>query len=223
MEKNEDDNKESYNNSEKEEDDLPFGSKEKTMTVLNDLFKHGQNLSFNSILGTSMDERQSKLDSALELTQTFLKNKPSIIGWLRSNLFEESECNIPMALLFIALYEQHLLPYQKKTECDFRFYISFTSPFLNLNFVYLKKNYSCLNFEVHSATNFCPNPTFLWVATVLGNCSATFSPAASCLPLLAVLGLPPSAATNIRSASIFVGYPNLDCTCDPLHDKRDVL
>ncbi|XP_018308837.1 uncharacterized protein [Mycetomoellerius zeteki] len=119
MEKNEDDNKESYNNSEKEEDDLPFGSKEKTMTVLNDLFKHGQNLSFNSILGTSMDERQSKLDSALELTQTFLKNKPSIIGWLRSNLFEESECNIPMALLFIALYEQHLLPYQKKTECDF--------------------------------------------------------------------------------------------------------
>ncbi|KYM79399.1 hypothetical protein ALC53_10194, partial [Atta colombica] len=58
---------------------------------------------------------------------------------------------------------------------------------------------------------------------VLGNCSATFSPAVSCLPLLAVLGLPPAAATNIRPASIFVNYPNLDCTCDPLHGKRNVL
>lgn len=142
MEKNEDDNKESYNNSEKEEDDLPFGSKEKTMTVLNDLFKHGQNLSFNSILGTSMDERQSKLDSALELTQTFLKNKPSIIGWLRSNLFEESECNIPMALLFIALYEQHLLPYQKKTECDFRYDVESIVLLLTLECYYTYINFT---------------------------------------------------------------------------------
>ncbi|XP_012058587.1 PREDICTED: uncharacterized protein LOC105621742 [Atta cephalotes] len=119
MEKNEDDNNESNNNSKKNEDKLPFGSKENAITVLNDLFKHGQNLPFNSILGTSMDERQSKMDSALELTQTFLKNKPSIVGWLRSNLFEESEYNVPMALLFISLYEQHSLPHQKETECDF--------------------------------------------------------------------------------------------------------
>jgi len=121
MEKNEDDNNESNNNNKKKEDKLPFGSKENAITVLNDLFKHGQNLPFNSILGTSMDERQSKMDSALELTQTFLKNKPSIVGWLRSNLFEESEYNVPMALLFIALYEQYSLPHQKETECDFRY------------------------------------------------------------------------------------------------------
>ncbi|XP_018372402.1 PREDICTED: uncharacterized protein LOC108767170 isoform X2 [Trachymyrmex cornetzi] len=119
MEKNEDDNNESNNNSKKKEGKLPFGSKENAITVLNDLFKHGQNLPFNSILGMSVDERQSKMHSALELTQTFLENKPSIVGWLRSNVFEESECNVPMALLFIALYEQHSLPHQKKTECDF--------------------------------------------------------------------------------------------------------
>ncbi|XP_011053105.1 PREDICTED: uncharacterized protein LOC105145330 isoform X2 [Acromyrmex echinatior] len=118
MEKNEDDNNKSNDNSKKKEDNLPFGSKENAITVLNDLFKHGQNLPFNSILGTSIDERQSKLDSALELTETFLKNKPSIVGWLRSNLFEESNFNVPMALLFIALYEQHSLP-QMETECDF--------------------------------------------------------------------------------------------------------
>ena len=127
MEKNEDDNNKSNDNSKKKEDNLPFGSKENAITVLNDLFKHGQNLPFNSILGTSIDERQSKLDSALELTETFLKNKPSIVGWLRSNLFEESNFNVPMALLFIALYEQHSLP-QKETECDFRYDVESINP-----------------------------------------------------------------------------------------------
>ncbi|KYN12704.1 hypothetical protein ALC57_15120 [Trachymyrmex cornetzi] len=317
MEKNEDDNNESNNNSKKKEGKLPFGSKENAITVLNDLFKHGQNLPFNSILGMSVDERQSKMHSALELTQTFLENKPSIVGWLRSNVFEESECNVPMALLFIALYEQHSLPHQKKTECDFsevyQFLYKMTTnqpaPQLSHNSAtvlhkllseiieevwpntqpdllrYLKVSHHVMQqrttqtsidippiarfvivveiFSVfqnaeflftedgapsrfspvvqhvavrcHVAKSLCRVsariaavfPSMLGsnasIVVVLGNCSATFSPAASCPPLLAVLGFPPAAAINIRPASIFVGYPNLDCTCDPLHDKRNVL
>ncbi|KYN05186.1 hypothetical protein ALC62_03987 [Cyphomyrmex costatus] len=115
MEKNDNDNEESNAKREK----LPFGSKENMITVLNDLFKYGhQNLPFSSVLGMSTDECRSNIDSAFKLTQTFLKDKPSVVGWLHSNLFKESEYNIPMALLFIALYEQQSLP-QKKIECDF--------------------------------------------------------------------------------------------------------
>ncbi|XP_071648925.1 uncharacterized protein [Temnothorax longispinosus] len=111
------------NDGKPKEEGLPFGDKENTIMILNALFRHGcQDLPFNVIPGMSMKEYHSKMESALELTETAVKNKPSIVDWLRSGLFEEDECNVPLALLFIALYEQHPSPEDDRedVECNFR-------------------------------------------------------------------------------------------------------
>jgi len=101
------------------EDEFVFGNRENTIDILNALFRYGrQDLPFN-ISGMSMMECQSKMDSALKLAETNFKSKPSIVDWIRSGLFEENECNVPLALLFIALYEH---PFnQENAECDFRY------------------------------------------------------------------------------------------------------
>ncbi|XP_077279559.1 uncharacterized protein LOC143906988 isoform X2 [Temnothorax americanus] len=111
------------NDGKPKEEELPFGDKENTITILNALFRHGcQDLPFNVIPGTSMSMKDyhSKMDSALKLTETAVENKPSIVDWLRSGLFEEDERNVPLALLFVALYEQRPSPDREDVECNFR-------------------------------------------------------------------------------------------------------
>lgn len=104
------------------EEELPFDNKENTIMILNALFRYGRrDLPFNIIPDMSKKEYHSKMDSALRLTETAVKNKPSLVDWLRSGLFEENEYNVPLALLFIAFYEQHPSPDQKDMECDFRY------------------------------------------------------------------------------------------------------
>lgn len=107
---------------ETKEEELPFDNKENTIMILNALFRYGRrDLPFNIIPGMSKKEYHSKMDSALKLAETAVKNKPSLVDWLRSGLFEENECNVPLALLFIAFYEQHPSSDQKDMECDFRY------------------------------------------------------------------------------------------------------
>lgn len=123
MERNENrmEENDSNNDDKPKEDELPFGGKKNVVSILDALFKHGRgNLPFSVIPGMSVTECQSAMDSALGSTETVVKNKPSIINWLRGGLFEANECNVPLALLFIALYEQHPVPYDKNVECDFR-------------------------------------------------------------------------------------------------------
>lgn len=103
------------------EEKLPFGNKKDTIMILNALFRHGRwDLPFNIIPNMSMNEYHSKMDSALKVTEIAVKDKPSIVDWLRSGLFEENECNVSLALLFIAWYEQHPSPDQEDVECNFR-------------------------------------------------------------------------------------------------------
>lgn len=115
MEKND-----SNNDRKMKEEKFPFGNKENTIMILNALFRHGrQDLPFNIIPG--LKEYHSKMDSALKLTEIAVKDKPSIVDWLRSGLFEENECNVPLALLFIAWYEQYPSSDQENIECNFRY------------------------------------------------------------------------------------------------------
>lgn len=109
------------NDDDKTKEELPFGNKENTITVLNALFRHGRrDLPFSII--PSMREYYSKIDSALKLTEIAVKDKASIVHWLRSGLFEENECNVPLALLFIAWYEQYPSSDQENAmECNFRY------------------------------------------------------------------------------------------------------
>lgn len=117
------------------EGELFFGSKENTIMILNALFQHGhRDLPYNIIPGMSMKEYHSKMDSALKLSESAVENKPSIIAWLRSGLFEDNDGHVPLALLFIAWYEQRLSPDQEDVECNFRYDIrraAFKSSFLH--------------------------------------------------------------------------------------------
>ncbi|XP_012536729.1 uncharacterized protein LOC105836915 [Monomorium pharaonis] len=106
---------------EKDEQELPFGSRKHTLTILNALFNRGhQNVFPEDIIpGISPQEYHSKMNSTFEFTKNVVKDTASIVHWLNNGLFLEDECNIPMALLFIAWYEQHPTP-RKNVECDFR-------------------------------------------------------------------------------------------------------
>lgn len=122
----------------KTKEEFPFGNKENTIMILNALFRHGrQDLPFNVIPG--MKEYYSKMDSALKLTEIVVKDKPSIVDWLRSGLFEENECNVPLALLFIAWYEQYPSSDQENVECNFRYNIGSIKKvfFTNLLYMYI--------------------------------------------------------------------------------------
>lgn len=110
----------SHDNDTKMEKELPFGTKENMVMILNSLFRHGRrDLLSDIISGMSKEEYDSKMDSAFKLLETAVEDRPSIVEWLHSGLFKENEYNVPLALLFIALYE-HPSPNQENVECDFR-------------------------------------------------------------------------------------------------------
>lgn len=120
MEKNDGDNGESAAEV-VVENELPFGSNENMIAVMNELLRHGrQDLPFNMFPGLSTTECQSKVEQALRLAHLDVGDKPTLVDWIRSGLFEENECNVSLALLFIALYEQHPLLHEKNVECDYR-------------------------------------------------------------------------------------------------------
>ncbi|KAL0129305.1 hypothetical protein PUN28_004183 [Cardiocondyla obscurior] len=99
-------------------EELPFGTKMKTMTILNAIFRYGQDIPYNIIPGVK--EFHSKIDSSLKQMKNAVENKPTLVDWLKSDLFEENEYNIPLALLFIAWYEQNSSLDEKDTSFDFR-------------------------------------------------------------------------------------------------------
>ncbi|XP_011874468.1 PREDICTED: uncharacterized protein LOC105565681 [Vollenhovia emeryi] len=101
---------------------LFFGNRLSTIMLLNALFRHGRrDLPFNVIPDRTAQECSSEMDSVLKLTKDLAENKPSLVDWLHSGLFQQDEYNVPLALFLIALYEQRLQPDQKDDiECDFR-------------------------------------------------------------------------------------------------------
>ncbi|XP_029176845.1 uncharacterized protein LOC114944947 isoform X2 [Nylanderia fulva] len=100
-----------------------FNNKEGMISLLNAVFKYGySDLSPTILPDMSKEECYSAIQSVFEQAKIATDQKPSIIDWLNSSIFDEcgDKCNVPLALLFISLYEQHPLSEQENQECDFR-------------------------------------------------------------------------------------------------------
>lgn len=98
-----------------------FSNKEDMILLLKALFKYGYS-ELSPILLPDMSKEACyfAIQSAFERVKIPTNKKPSIIDWLNSGIFDKDECNIPLALLFISLYEQPLSK-QENQECDFRY------------------------------------------------------------------------------------------------------
>ncbi|KAL6266980.1 hypothetical protein P5V15_000064 [Pogonomyrmex californicus] len=100
-----------------DEEDLSFGKKEDIITILNDFFKYGpRDLPLNIFSDISTEDCHSTMDSAIKLAGNAIKNKPTLVNWLHSDLFKKNECNVPLALLLISFYEQHSSSDQENAE-----------------------------------------------------------------------------------------------------------
>jgi hypothetical protein len=117
METEDDHNKATTKNKNKS----PFSKKEDMIALLNALFKYGySNLSPAILPDMSKEQCHFAVQLAFKRAKIAINKKPSIIDWLNSGIFGNDECNIPLALLLIGLYEQYPLSEHNNVECDFR-------------------------------------------------------------------------------------------------------
>lgn len=106
-----------------------FNNKEYTIALLRNILKHGySDLLFSAFSGISIKEIHAAIKKISDDTQVTMKDRPSIIHWLRCGLFESTETCVPLALLFIEWYEQHPSNLESE-ECNFRYILSFTNFF----------------------------------------------------------------------------------------------
>ncbi|XP_014471738.1 PREDICTED: uncharacterized protein LOC106742895 [Dinoponera quadriceps] len=97
---------------------FPFSKKEEQMKLLKILFKYGYPLeTFPNMMSAEKFEEDIKI--TLEKLHIIFKEMPSLVHWLQSKLFENTE-SVPMALLFIEWYEQHPLHKNNHAECNYR-------------------------------------------------------------------------------------------------------
>lgn len=107
----------------KSEVNSPFSHKEEMIVLLKTLFKQKEysDSSFDILPGMSTEEQHAAIASTFQRVKNAVKDRPSIVNWLHSKLFEDNDFLVPMALLFIELYEEHSSPDQeKRSKCDFR-------------------------------------------------------------------------------------------------------
>lgn len=96
-----------------------FNKKKDKLALLRALFKHGYpDYSIDIFPNLSEKDQDSCLVKVLKYTKTLFKNKPSIIDFIRSGMFQENDCNVPLMLLLIALYETPCD--EKNADCDFK-------------------------------------------------------------------------------------------------------
>jgi len=98
-----------------------FSRKEDMIALLKALFKHGYSeLPFDILPGMTTEEQEAAISAAFQRVKNAVKDRPLIVNWLHSKLFEDNDYKVPLALLFIELYEERLSLDQQKAECNFR-------------------------------------------------------------------------------------------------------
>lgn len=102
-------------------DTSPFSQKKDLIVLLKTICTYGYpDLPFDIILpDMSEEEQDAEILSLFKRVENAVKDRPSMVNWLRSKLFED-DYKVPLALLFIELYENHSMSDQGKTECNFR-------------------------------------------------------------------------------------------------------
>ncbi|XP_012230388.1 uncharacterized protein [Linepithema humile] len=98
-----------------------FKNKEDMIALLKALFVHGySDHPFDILPGMSTEEQHAAISSTFQRIENAVKDRPLMVNWLQSKLFEDNDCKVPLALLFIQLYEERSSLDQEKTKCNFR-------------------------------------------------------------------------------------------------------